>query len=145
MLSYECIPTDKREQYDSWAEKNLDGNYIYCLLLSTNESQNQDNIQIMGRLGGPRCPYQSLPKYTWRKKSHKNLNSFLNRPAQFSPVRREGAYGADQLWTGPTKFYRPFCPQHLYSTFPKYNCLRLQLTVSPPTKRRILSTKRRSF
>ena len=45
----------------------------------------------------------------------------------------------------PPKFYPPFCPQHLYSTYPKYNLLRLQLTVSPPIKLRMLPTKRRSF
>ena len=39
----------------------------------------------------------------------------------------------------PPTFYRPFCPQHLYSTFPKYDLLRLQLTVSPPTELRMLS------
>ena len=33
------------------------------------------------------------------------------------------------FFTNPPKFYRPFCPQHLYSTFPKYDLLRLQLTV----------------
>ena len=29
----------------------------------------------------------------------------------------------------PAKILSPFCPQHLYSTFPKYDLLRLQLTV----------------
>ena len=42
-----------------------------------------------------------------------------------------------------SKFYRSFCAQHLYSTFPKYYLLRLQLTVSPSTKLRMLSTMMR--
>ena len=42
-------------------------------------------------------------------------------------------------------FIALFCPQHLYSKFPKYNLLRLQLTVSSTTKLRILPTMRRSF
>ena len=42
-------------------------------------------------------------------------------------------------------FIALFCVQHLYSTFPKSDLLRQQLTVSPSTQLRMLSTKRRSF
>ena len=45
----------------------------------------------------------------------------------------------------PPEFYRPFCAQHLYSTFPKYDLLRLKFTVSQTPKLKMLSKTRRSF
>ena len=45
----------------------------------------------------------------------------------------------------PPKFYRPFCAQHLYSPFPKYYLLRLQLNVSSTAKLWMFSTARQFF
>ena len=45
----------------------------------------------------------------------------------------------------PSKLYRPFCPQLLYSTFPKLDLLRLQSTVSPLTKLWMFSLTRPNF
>ena len=44
-----------------------------------------------------------------------------------------------------TKILSPFLSQHLYSTFPKYYLLRLQLTVLPPTELSMITTMRRAF
>ena len=55
-------------------------------------------------------------------------------------------FGVFVLSLYPPKFYRPFCAHSTFSVrSQKCNLLRLQLTVSPTTKLRMLSTKRWSF
>ena len=67
--------------------------------------------------------------------------TFVDMPMKYDEDQVLAAFNyMMQVIMRTPKFYRPFCAQHLYNTFPKYYSHRPQLTVPPTTILRIFST-----